>query len=211
MPKGQKIVDWTNPENDKKLFHCIIMTSEVGVNYDKVAKAFGEGVPASCISQRVNKIRRDARGNGVSSVSTASIPSSTKRRPVPTASKAKQALNKSVETASDDTEEDMSIKDEPEESTPQKRANGGDKVIAGRVTKARKSPRQTSVPKKDYQKLLDPFNDFGDLVDGDGDAIFDREGLTSEDSMDTDKEYGTPPERGVSDTGLDADAGQSEV
>ena len=42
MPKGQKIVDWTKPENDKKLLHAIITASDIGVNYDKVAKAFGE-------------------------------------------------------------------------------------------------------------------------------------------------------------------------
>lgn len=41
MPKGQKIVDWTNAENDKKLLHAIITASDLGVNYEKVAKAFG--------------------------------------------------------------------------------------------------------------------------------------------------------------------------
>ena len=41
MPKGQKIVDWTDPNNDKKLLQAIITASDLGVNYEKVAKAFG--------------------------------------------------------------------------------------------------------------------------------------------------------------------------
>lgn len=87
---------------------------------------------------------------------------------------------------------------------------GGDKVITGRVTKARKSPRQSSV-KKDYQKMLDPFNDFGDVVDGDGDAIFDRQGVTSEDSLDSDQDYKHREEGGASATGPNIDHGNSEV
>lgn len=41
MPKGQKFVDWTNPDNDKKLLHAIIAANDVTVNYGKVAEAFG--------------------------------------------------------------------------------------------------------------------------------------------------------------------------
>lgn len=41
MPKGQKFVDWTNPDNDKKLLHSIIAAADVNVNYDKVAQYFG--------------------------------------------------------------------------------------------------------------------------------------------------------------------------
>lgn len=81
---------------------------------------------------------------------------------------------------------------------------GGDKVITGRITKARKSPRQSSA-KKDYQKMLDPFNDFGD-----GDAIFDRQGVTSEDSLDSDQDYKHREEGGASATGLNIDLGHSE-
>ncbi|KAL8881580.1 MAG: hypothetical protein Q9192_007769 [Flavoplaca navasiana] len=202
MPKGQKIVDWTKPENDKKLLHAIITASDLGVNYDKVAKAFGGGVPASCISLRISKIRKEVRGKGVTSTSTGSIPAPSQRK-VTTAWKAPTRNN----NVSDDTDDDMSVKQDSDASTIGKGAKGGDKVITGRITKARKSPRQSSVGRKNYQKMLDPYNDFGDVVDGDGDAIFDRQALTSEDSMDSDKEYGH--ERGA--PAAVVEAGQSEV
>ncbi|KAL8750659.1 MAG: hypothetical protein Q9199_006924 [Rusavskia elegans] len=210
MPKGQKIVDWTNAENDKKLLHAIITASDLGVNYEKVAKAFGDGVPASCISLRISKIRKEVRGKGVTSTSTASIPAPSQRRPVYTASKAKITSIKATNNESDDTEDEIGSKQDPEEPTVQKRVKGGDKVITGRVTKARKSPRQSSV-KKDYQKMLDPFNDFGDVVDGDGDAIFDRQGVTSEDSLDSDQDYKHREEGGASASGINIDLGHSEV
>ncbi|KAL8844169.1 MAG: hypothetical protein Q9176_001575 [Flavoplaca citrina] len=184
MPKGQKIVDWTKPENDKKLLHAIITASDIGVNYDKVAKAFGDNVPASCISLRISKIRKEVRGKGVTSTSTGSVPAPSQRK-VTTAWKAATRNN-----VSDDTDDDLSIKQDSDASTIGKGAKGGDKVITGRITKARKSPRQSSVVRKDYQKMLDPYNDLRDVVDGDGDAVFDRQALTSEDSMDSDKEYG---------------------
>ncbi|KAL9628423.1 MAG: hypothetical protein Q9204_005896, partial [Flavoplaca sp. TL-2023a] len=201
MPKGQKIVDWTKPENDKKLLHAIITASDIGVNYDKVAKAFGGGVPASCISLRISKIRKEVRGKGVTSTSTGSIPGPSQRKAT-TAWKA-AARNNNV---SDDTDDDLSIKQDSDASTIGKGAKGGDKVITGRITKARKSPRQSSVVRKDYQKMLDPYNDLRDVVDEDGDVVFDRQALTSEDSMDSDKEYGH--ERGAAAAVIEA--GQSE-
>ncbi|KAI4280062.1 MAG: hypothetical protein L6R38_004751 [Xanthoria sp. 2 TBL-2021] len=204
MPKGQKIVDWTNAENDKKLLHAIIMASDLGVNYEKVAKAFGDGVPASCISLRISKIRKEVRGKGVTSTSTASIPAPSQRRPVHTASKAKTTPSKAINNVSDDTDDEIGSEQDPEDRTVQKRVKGGDKVITGRITKARKSPRQSSA-KKDYQKMLDPFNDFGD-----GDAIFDRQGVTSEDSLDSDQDYKHREEGGASATGLNIDLGHSE-
>lgn len=111
---------------------------------------------------------------------------------------------------SDDSEDEDGSEQPPEEPTVQKRVKEGDKVITGRVTKARKSPRQSSV-KKNYQKMLDPFNDFGDVVDGDGDAIFDRQGVTSEDSLDSDQDYNRREEVGLSATGLNTDLGHSEI
>ncbi|KAL8975910.1 MAG: hypothetical protein Q9205_007985 [Flavoplaca limonia] len=202
MPKGQKIVDWTKPENDKKLLHAIITASDIGINYDKVAKAFGDNVPASCISLRISKIRKEVRGKGVTSTSTGSIPAPSQRK-VTTAWKA-AARNNNV---SDDSDDDLSVKQDSDASTIGKGVKGGDKVITGRITKARKSPRQSSVVRKDYQKMLDPYNDLRDVVDEDGDVIFGRQPLTSEDSMDSDKEYGH--ERGA--PAVVVGAGQSEV
>ena len=111
---------------------------------------------------------------------------------------------------SDDSEDEDGSEQPPEEPTVQKPGKEGDQVITGRVIKARKSPRQTSV-KKDYQKMLDPFNEFGDVVDGDGDAIFDRQGVTSEDSLDSDQDYRRREEVGPSATGVNTDLGHSEV
>lgn len=42
MPKGTKVVDWTKPENDQKLFLAIIKTSEISNKYQAIANAFGE-------------------------------------------------------------------------------------------------------------------------------------------------------------------------
>ncbi|KAI4225315.1 MAG: hypothetical protein L6R36_004015 [Xanthoria steineri] len=210
MPKGQKIVDWTDANNDKKLLHAIITASDLGVNYEKVAKAFGDGVPASCISLRISKIRKEVRGKGVTSTSTTGKAAPSPRRAVPTASKAKTTPSKAINNMSDDSEDEDGSEQPPEEPTVQKRVKEGDKVITGRVTKARKSPRQSSV-KKNYQKMLDPFNDFGDVVDGDGDAIFDRQGVTSEDSLDSDQDYNRREEVGLSATGLNTDLGHSEI
>ena len=72
-------------------------------------------------------------------------------------------------------------------STPKTSIKGKDKIISGRITKARKSPRSSVA--KDYQQMLDPFNDFVDVVDEGGNAIFARQGMTPEDSLDSDKEY----------------------
>lgn len=79
MPKGQKIVDWTKPENDQKLLLAIIKANDItGAKYADVAAAFGEpicqenktwsltvciggGVPASCIGLRISKLRALAK------------------------------------------------------------------------------------------------------------------------------------------------------
>jgi hypothetical protein len=44
MPKGQKQISWTH-ENETKLFLCIIAAHDIKVDYNKVAKAFGNLPP----------------------------------------------------------------------------------------------------------------------------------------------------------------------
>ncbi|KAL8773860.1 MAG: hypothetical protein Q9209_001290 [Squamulea sp. 1 TL-2023] len=205
MPKGQKIVDWTKAENEKKLLHAIVMTSDVSA--DKVAEVFGTiprfisidlpsnvneggGVPAKCISTRLATIRKEARGKGVTSTSTASIRAPTHRRPVYASAAAGNPTRRALRDASDETDEDVGMKLDSEDgmTASQEAAKGRNKVITGRVTKSRKSPRQHSVP-KNYERMLDPLSDFADVVDEDGDAIFPRQAITPEDSLDSDKEY----------------------
>ncbi|KAL8778068.1 MAG: hypothetical protein Q9213_007587 [Squamulea squamosa] len=175
MPKGQKIVDWTKAENEKKLLHAIVMTSDVSA--DRIAEVFAT-------------IRKEARGKGVTSTSTASIRAPTHRRPINTSTTAFKPTRQAFDDASDETDADMAMKLESEDGmiALRKATKGKNKVITGRVTKARKSPRQSSVP-KNYERMLDPFNDFADVVDEDGDAIFPRQAITPEDSLDSDKEY----------------------
>ncbi|KAL8993101.1 MAG: hypothetical protein Q9169_006603, partial [Polycauliona sp. 2 TL-2023] len=72
----------------------------------------------------------------------------------------------------------------------------------------------SSVVRKDYQKMMDPYNDFGDVMDGDGDAIFERQGMSSEDSMDSDKNY--DHERGAAAAtaaavAVDGNQGENEI
>ncbi|KAL8902774.1 MAG: hypothetical protein Q9171_007603, partial [Xanthocarpia ochracea] len=185
MPKGQKFVDWANTNNVKKLLYAIIVTSDVSVNYEKVAKVFGDDVPASCIYTQVLKIRKEAR-NGIASTSSASNRASTQRGPT---YGTKKPSSKTIDVASDESDEEMEIKIKQDSedgiSTPKTSIKGKDKIISGRITKARKSPRSSVL--KDYQKMLDPFNDFVDVVDEGGNAIFARQGMTPEDSLDSDK------------------------
>ena len=42
MTKGQKIVDWTKPENDQKLLLAILKAGDVPKKYGDIAAAFGE-------------------------------------------------------------------------------------------------------------------------------------------------------------------------
>ena len=41
MPKGQKIVDWTKPENDQKLLVAILKACDIPKKYGEIAEAFG--------------------------------------------------------------------------------------------------------------------------------------------------------------------------
>ncbi|KAL8951816.1 MAG: hypothetical protein Q9222_002232 [Ikaeria aurantiellina] len=188
MPKGQKFVDWTNPDNDKKLLHAIIAANDVQVNYAKVAKAFGDNVPAQSIQLRMNKLRKEARDKGLmpDSAGKGGNGGSAQRQQ-------KQAAKKSANTmdTSDDSEHTVGIKSDPDDNAKpnRKNRNAGNRVIAGRVTKPRKSPRASSVVKKEYNKMLDPYNELHDVVDGDGDAVFDYQNLTPEDSYPSDQEY----------------------
>ncbi|KAL8915141.1 MAG: hypothetical protein Q9172_006940 [Xanthocarpia lactea] len=174
MPKGQKIVDWTNMNNVKKLLHAIIVASDGGVNYEKVAKVFGPQDPQRSTQRyRINILSQQSRFH-----------------PAWCDIYTKKPLSKAIDVASDESDEEMQtkIKQDSEDgmSTPKTSIKGKDKIISGCITKARKSPRRVV---KDYQKLLDPFNDFVDVVDEGGNAIFARQGMTPEDSLDSDKEY----------------------
>ncbi|KAL8800843.1 MAG: hypothetical protein Q9223_007685 [Gallowayella weberi] len=175
MPKGQKFVDWTNPGNDKKLLHAIITTNNIHINYEKVAKAFGDAVPASCISLRVNKIRKEVRDKGVT-------PTSTQSRP----SKATWTA-KVLDEASNATEED-DMNSNNDDGQPAGKNRNHSKTISGRITKPRKSPRKASLVRKDYGKLSDPY-DFEDVIDEDGDAGFNPRGVSPGDPLDSDREY----------------------
>ncbi|KAL8662731.1 MAG: hypothetical protein Q9168_008209 [Polycauliona sp. 1 TL-2023] len=208
MPKGQKNIEWAKNDNDRKLLLAIVQAKALVPKYKEIAEAFGGGLPESCITTRFTQLRKEVRDKGVNATSTSSIPVN-QRRSVNTASKAKTALANN--DMSDDTEEEIQIKDDSDATVGGApiRGKGTNKVIAGRVTKARKSPRQSSIARKDYGKMLDPYNDFGDVVDGDGDAIFDRQTLSSEDSMDSDKDF--KYERGAVVASIEANPEQSEV
>ena len=67
------------------------------------------------------------------------------------------------------------------------------KVINGRITKARKSPR--AVIKKNYMALGDPFVG-SSFVNSDGEKIFPTDHSDSEDSFPSDKGYGAKDEDG---------------
>ncbi|KAL8784687.1 MAG: hypothetical protein Q9195_008925 [Heterodermia aff. obscurata] len=200
MPKGQKIVDWTKPENDQKLLLAIIKVSEISKKYQEIAAAFGDGVPAGCISTRITKLRSMAKDEGTATKSpngktmskqngnkSGGVMSGLKRAP-----KAKGKAKKGKDSEESDSEE---IKDEPESddggqaATPPKTPNGNaDKVTSGRVAK-RISPRKG--PAKNYKKLEDPFADMESAKEDGEEGIFGKpESSEGEDSNPTDEEYG---------------------
>lgn len=59
--------------------------------------------------------------------------------------------------------------------------------MGGKVTK-RISPR--AIVKKDYKKIEDPFVDMENAEDEDGNAIFQEESVTGDNSADDDGDYG---------------------
>ena len=70
--------------------------------------------------------------------------------------------------------------------TPSNSSKKTQKVISGRVTKARKSPR--SATKKDYKALGDPFIGTT-FLNSDGEKVFPTDHSDSEDSSASDKGF----------------------
>lgn len=66
MPKGQKIVDWTNPQNDAKLLVAVLKHCDVSKVHDKIAKDFGRSSKVDVFPDRrraslpFNLIRSDS-------------------------------------------------------------------------------------------------------------------------------------------------------
>ena len=78
--------------------------------------------------------------------------------------------------------------------TPSKSSKKARKVISGRVTKARKSPR--SATKKDYKALGDPFIGTT-FLNADGEKVFPTDDSDSEGSFASDKGYSGEQDDGV--------------
>ena len=74
--------------------------------------------------------------------------------------------------------------------TPKPNAN---KVISGRVTKSRVSPRKNGA--KNYKKLVDPFMEMDEAKDEEGANIFGKPESEEEDSDPSDAEFG--PKKGI--------------
>lgn len=78
--------------------------------------------------------------------------------------------------------------------TPSKSSKKAQKVISGRVSKARKSPRAAT--KKDYKALGDPFVGTT-FLNSDGEKVFPTDDSDGEDSVASDKGYSGEDEGGV--------------
>ncbi|CAF9927667.1 MAG: hypothetical protein HETSPECPRED_006642 [Heterodermia speciosa] len=188
MPKGQKIVDWTKPENDQKLLLAIVKVSEVSKKYQEIAAAFGDGVPAGCISLRIGKLRSMAKDGGTATKGkqngkkNGGLTSGLKR-----VSKGKRGKDLE-ETDTEDIKNEPEYSDGGQAATPPKTPNANaDKVISGRVAK-RISPRKVSI--KNYKKLENPFAEM-ELANEDGESIFGKpERSEEEDSNPSDEDYG---------------------
>ncbi|KAL8764487.1 MAG: hypothetical protein Q9194_007042 [Teloschistes cf. exilis] len=175
MPKGQKIVDWTNPDNDKKLLHVIIATSDVKVDYEKAAKAFGDDIPSSCIQTRLKMLRKEAREKGFLPPIAASNAKEASNPPKKGSKGGKSQTRIQTQVESDESESGVDIKMEgklsdEEESKFDVKKNvkkstkaQADKTIAGRVAKPRaKSSSLKQNPGKGKEFAMDSIENDGD-------------------------------------------------
>lgn len=88
------------------------------------------------------------------------------------------------------SQDTTAVKTEYDTSTPATKtasSSATNKVIAGRVTKKRASPRKLS--KTDYARLDDPFASMEVDTDGDGERVFRDDPISSEDSATEDGEF----------------------
>ncbi|KAI4198386.1 MAG: hypothetical protein LQ350_005323 [Teloschistes chrysophthalmus] len=206
MPKGQKIVDWTNPDNDKKLLHVIIATSDVKVDYEKAAKAFGmltlpmyqffkitsdlkagDDIPSSCIQTRLKILRKEARDKGFLPPVAASNAKEASNTPKKASKGAKSQIQTQTQDESDASETGVDVKMEggasDEEHTKfgvKKDVKKSTKAKDDKVIAARVSkPRaKKSNPKKTAAKGTDVAND---SIDHNGDTKgMTPESMTSE-------------------------------
>ncbi|KAL8718313.1 MAG: hypothetical protein Q9181_008220, partial [Wetmoreana brouardii] len=166
----------------------------------------GGGVPASSISLRINKLKKEVREKGLLDNSPTDPPTSTAKRSKLAGTSRKKATKAPVMQASDESDDNTSVKSEGTMSGSEKpkppvtnythaddkassNVSGKDKVITGRVVKSRKSPRKSSANKKEYAKMLDPYNEMDRLVDEEGNRVFAHQRMTPEDSYPSDAEY----------------------
>ncbi|KAM0800330.1 hypothetical protein BDR22DRAFT_963290 [Usnea florida] len=137
MPTGQKLIDWT-PENDAKLFLTILAVENVHPNCEAVASAFGGPVNAVAITNRLNRLRKKAVEQGIISAPRTTTPAKCSKGNG-TGKKGNGA--KTGSTVVNSVENDPATASTERSTSPPTRKNKpkGQKVLTGRVTKARKS------------------------------------------------------------------------
>ncbi|KAL8964059.1 MAG: hypothetical protein Q9183_004737 [Haloplaca sp. 2 TL-2023] len=190
MPKGQKIADWTNPDNSEKFVHAIIAAG-TSIDCKKVAEIFGNDMTVGCIQTRVSTLRKQAREKGL--LSDAPIADGPK---APRAGAKGTKMAKKVATdeqPSEHHDESTANKDDvpanctDENPEPAKAKTGKNKVISGRVTKPR-AKSAAALKKEEAAKLKAEAQAEADKVmKEDVDADHARQAMTPEDSVKSDK------------------------
>lgn len=190
MPRGFKVVNWTDPSNDAKLLVSVLKHVDVSKQYGEIAKDFGEHVPAQCIQLRISKIKKmvnDGKtANSTPKGATGKAATTTSNKGKAGGRGKKATTNESEDESMDDDALNVS-----QSMTPPKTPTGttaNNKTLSGRVTKARIPPRKKV--KTDYKKMEDPFEDMKDATDQDGEAMSHAEKSEGEDSSLTDVEFG---------------------
>ncbi|KAL8819862.1 MAG: hypothetical protein Q9191_007641 [Dirinaria sp. TL-2023a] len=193
MPRGFKIVDWTDPSNDAKLLVSVLKHVEINKHYEDIAKDFGENVPVQCIQLRVSKIKRNVKDGKLpaSASKTSTVKATTTSNKGKVGGRGKKATtNDSGDESMNDDEMNASQSMTPPKTPVGTAANK--KTVSGHVTKPRASPRKKV--KKEDKKTADSFMDIKDVKD-ENDKTMAHTEKSESDLSPTDVEFGQ--ERGV--------------
>ncbi|KAL8868582.1 MAG: hypothetical protein Q9174_004895 [Haloplaca sp. 1 TL-2023] len=189
MPKGQKIADWTNPDNSEKFVHAIIAAG-TSIDCKKVAEIFGNDMTVGCIQTRVSTLRKQAREKGLLSDAPIADGPKAPRGGAKGAKNTKKTAT--TEQSSEDAGEGVTDKDVSpangvdESSEPAKAKDGTNKVIAGRVKKPR--AKSAAALKKEAAASKVKAEAGGDKsVKDEGEAGHSHQAMTPEASIKSDK------------------------
>ncbi|KAL6720265.1 hypothetical protein ACLMJK_002186 [Lecanora helva] len=182
MVQGLPAVKWT-PENNAKLLAAIVTLHSPVLDTKQLAAVFGPNVPASAISYRLSTLRKEGAGLGIKSGTpngSNGVAKPAKRAPAVRGNKAKGGKGGTGvlhDVPTDDESADLKEETDDELALP-----ATDSVE--HQTTAVKNPHQRN-------KTISgrPFGDVKDIVNSDGEKVFNTDKSEGEDSFASDADY----------------------